>query len=193
MYFENSYALNCPDRGFFNNTNNFGVNEAVNRWNIPKTESTNIIGGPYLGGNIWANPNGTGYSQTCADNNGDGICDSSYRLDSNNTDYLPLAYKPAITPTPTPTTTPTVTATPIPTATATSTPTSTPPTSGIKGDVNGDGQVTVVDALFVAQYTVGLRTLTSQQLAAADVNGDGQVTVVDALFIAQYTVGLRQL
>jgi len=66
-------------------------------------------------------------------------------------------------------------------------------TNTTKGDVNGDGQVTVVDALFVAQYTVGLRTLNSQQLAAADVNGGGQVTVVDALFIAQYTVGLRQL
>jgi len=63
----------------------------------------------------------------------------------------------------------------------------------MKGDVNGDGQVTVVDALFVAQYTVGLMTLNTQQLAAADVNGDGQVTVADALFIAQYTVGLRQL
>jgi len=63
----------------------------------------------------------------------------------------------------------------------------------IKGDVNGDGSITIVDALFVAQYTVGLRAFNSQQLAAADVNGDGQVTVVDALFIAQYTVGLRQL
>jgi len=61
------------------------------------------------------------------------------------------------------------------------------------GDVNGDGQVTIVDALFIAQYTVGTRTLTFTQFAAADVNGDGQVTVADALFIAQYTVGLRQL
>ncbi len=62
----------------------------------------------------------------------------------------------------------------------------------IKGDVNGDGSINVIDALFVSQYTVGIRTLSSSQLAAADVNGDGQVTVVDALFIAQYTVGLRQ-
>lgn len=72
------------------------------------------------------------------------------------------------------------------TATATVT-----PTGVLKGDVNGDGSINVVDALFVAQYTVGLRTLNSQQLAAADVNCDGQVNVVDALFIAQYTVGLR--
>jgi len=98
---------------------------------------------------------------------------------------------PTATTTPTPTPTSTITSTPTPTITPT--PTSTPPTSGIKGDVSVDGQITVVDALFVAQYTVGLRTLTSAQLAAADVNGDGQVTIVDALFIAQYTVGLRQL
>ncbi len=80
--------------------------------------------------------------------------------------------------------------TPTPTATPTPTPT---PIVGVNGDVSGDGQVSVVDALFIAQYTVGTRTLTSTQLEAADVNGDGQVTIVDALFIAQYTVGLRQL
>jgi len=63
----------------------------------------------------------------------------------------------------------------------------------MKGDVNGDGNVDIVDALFIVQYTVGMKTLSAAQLAAADVNGDGQVTIVDALFIAQYTVGLRQL
>ncbi len=62
-----------------------------------------------------------------------------------------------------------------------------------KGDVNGDGTINIIDALFIAQYTVGLRTLSAQQLAAADVNGDGIVNIIDALFIAQYTVGLRQL
>jgi len=57
-----------------------------------------------------------------------------------------------------------------------------------KGDVNGDGIVNIVDALFISQYTVGLRGI---NLTIGDVNGDGQVTIVDALFIAQYTVGLR--
>jgi hypothetical protein len=60
-----------------------------------------------------------------------------------------------------------------------------------KGDVTGDGKVDIVDALFIAQYTVGLRTLTPTQLAAGDVNCDGKVDITDALFIAQYTVGLR--
>ncbi len=62
-----------------------------------------------------------------------------------------------------------------------------------RGDTNGNGVVDVVDALFIAQYTVGIRTLSASQLAAADVSGDGQVNIVDALFVAQYTVGLRQL
>jgi hypothetical protein len=52
---------------------------------------TNIIGGSFLGGNFWGYPNGTGFSQTCPDVNGDGICDKSYTLDEKNIDYLPLA------------------------------------------------------------------------------------------------------
>ncbi len=86
---------------------------------------------------------------------------------------------------PTITPTPTVTVTPIPTVTVTPTPT--------KGDVNGDMQINIVDALFIAQYTVSTRILTSAQLAVADVGNDGNITIVDALFIAQYTVGTRIL
>ncbi|MCZ7392307.1 MAG: NosD domain-containing protein [Candidatus Methanoperedens sp.] len=103
---------------FFYNTNNSYISayfygnafpDSPNYWNATKIIGTNIIGGAYLGGNVWANPGGTGFSQTCADNNGDGICDSPYVLDANNTDYFPLAYKAAITPTPAPTPTPTPT------------------------------------------------------------------------------------
>ncbi len=55
------------------------------------------------------------------------------------------------------------------------------------------GKPTIVDALFIAQQTVGLRTFTATQIAAGDVNADGAVNIVDALFIAQFTVGLRVL
>ncbi len=61
---------------FFNNTNNFGITYSGNTWNTAKSAGSNIIGGPYLGGNFWAYPNGTGFSQTCADSDSDGICDS---------------------------------------------------------------------------------------------------------------------
>jgi S-layer protein (TIGR01567 family) len=76
----------------FNNTNNFYIENSVSTWSITKTPGTNIIDGSYLGGNFWANPSGTGFSQTCTDGNSDGICDSAYTLDSSNIDYLPLAF-----------------------------------------------------------------------------------------------------
>lgn len=80
---------------YFSNTNNFGFvsSSFSNLWNTARTAGTNIIGGPYLGGNVWAYPNGTGFSQTCTDGDGDGICDQSYALYINNIDYLPLAYR----------------------------------------------------------------------------------------------------
>ncbi len=57
------------------------------------------------------------------------------------------------------------------------------------GDTNGDGSVTIVDALLVAQYYVGLNPA-NFNAAAADVNCSGAIDIVDALRIAQYYVGL---
>lgn len=70
----------------------------ANSWNISVRPVTNIIGDPYMGGNYWANSAGTGYSQTCADADNDGFCDTPYIINSYNTDYLPLsgAYKYSI-------------------------------------------------------------------------------------------------
>jgi parallel beta-helix repeat protein len=84
---------NCIHNNYFDNTNNAydDVNNTNNIWNTTKTAGTNIIGGPYLGGNFWAKPDGTGFSQICTDVDMDGICDSSYMLASDNIDYLPLA------------------------------------------------------------------------------------------------------
>ncbi len=61
----------------------------ANTWNITKTRSTNIAGGPFLGGNYWANPDGTGWSQVTPDR-GDGFCDAPLVFNGDNNDYLPL-------------------------------------------------------------------------------------------------------
>ncbi|WP_440948664.1 NosD domain-containing protein [Methanosarcina sp. T3] len=58
--------------------------------NTTKTAGTNIIGESYIGGNYWAKPDGTGFSQTCNDWDGDGIGDSIYMISLNIIDYLPL-------------------------------------------------------------------------------------------------------
>ena len=67
------------------------------RLNSTKTAGPNIVGGPFIGGNFWAFPNGTGFSQTHPDTDGDGFCDEPYFLTEDTTDDLPLAL-PNVTP-----------------------------------------------------------------------------------------------
>ena len=57
------------------------------------------------------------------------------------------------------------------------------------GDVNSSGSVDIVDALMIAQYTVGLNP-SNFSTVVANVNGDSAITIIDALMVAQYTVGL---
>ena len=58
------------------------------------------------------------------------------------------------------------------------------------GDVNGDGEITVVDATIIQKYIVGLTTLDDETLNVADVNKDGAVTVVDATLIQKFIAKL---
>ena len=60
---------------------------------------------------------------------------------------------------------------------------------GEPGDLNGDGEVTSVDALRALQMAVELIPIDP----AADVSCDGKVTSVDALMILQKSVGLIEL
>ncbi|GEM_PF-4157340 len=77
---------------FFNNSNNFfAYNKYPNAWNVSQKNGPNIIKGPFIGGNFWGNPKGTGYSQICKDSNDDGFCDEPLILGENNVDYLPLS------------------------------------------------------------------------------------------------------
>jgi len=65
------------------------------------------------------------------------------------------------------------------------------PTAGcLVGDVNADGVVNIVDALFVAQYYVGTISIEIWNSCAWDVDRNGYIDIVDALRIAQCYVGL---
>ncbi|HWQ49893.1 MAG TPA: NosD domain-containing protein [Methanosarcina sp.] len=77
----------------FNNSVNvkFETVSGTNTWNTTKTEGTNIAGGPYLGGNLWAKPDGIIYSEKARDVDLDGILDSQYNIEGSQfIDYLPL-------------------------------------------------------------------------------------------------------
>ena len=64
------------------------------------------------------------------------------------------------------------------------------PVESIKGDVNHDGIVNVVDATLVQKYVVSLVEFDSETLKVADVNGDGEVNVVDSTLIQKMVLGL---
>jgi len=84
---------------FFNNTINVVLNaDTKATWNVPKSPGPNIVLGPYIGGNFWAAPDGTGFSQTHPDNDGDGFCDEVYRIGGENVDELPLAIPDEVPP-----------------------------------------------------------------------------------------------
>lgn len=78
---------------YLNNTLNVHIGNKRNTWNTVKKAGTNIVGGPYMGGNFWANPTGTGFSQTAPDKDKNGIADVKYN-GTNVTDYLPLVPAP---------------------------------------------------------------------------------------------------
>jgi endoglucanase len=78
--------------------------------------------------------------------------------------------------------------TPVPTNPPTSAPT-TPPSQDLLGDVNGDGVVTITDALLIARYYVNLNPSPFNS-NVADTNCDSNVNILDALLIARYYVGL---
>jgi hypothetical protein len=85
---------------FYNNIFNNSINylndvssSLAQFWNTTSTSLINIVGGTNIGGNFWAYPNGTGFSETCSDSDKNGFCDTNYTLDSGNLDYLPLTYE----------------------------------------------------------------------------------------------------
>lgn len=66
-----------------------------------------------------------------------------------------------------------------------------PSGNAVYGDVNGDGDITVVDATLVQKHVVQLETLSADKQILADVNEDNTISVVDATLIQKYIVQLE--
>ncbi|WP_341536931.1 right-handed parallel beta-helix repeat-containing protein [Methanosarcina barkeri] len=85
-------SYNIIYNNYLNNSKN-AEDYGTNTWNISKTEGENIVGGPYLGGNFWASPEGNGFSETALDEDGALIADLPYNVTETNYDYLPLVFE----------------------------------------------------------------------------------------------------
>jgi hypothetical protein len=56
------------------------------------------------------------------------------------------------------------------------------------GDVNGDGNINIADAVCIVNYVVG-KPNTAFNEAASDVNDDGKVTLADAVEVIKICIG----
>ena len=67
-------------------------------------------------------------------------------------------------------------------------PTQAPPTepAELLGDVDGDGTVTINDAVLIQRADVGIITATADMIRRGDVDGDDQLTIFDATFIQRF-------
>ena len=61
--------------------------------------------------------------------------------------------------------------------------------SQIKGDVNGDNEINVLDALMTANFIIGLIAPTPNQIWAADCNDDESINVLDVICILHIIIG----
>jgi endoglucanase len=64
------------------------------------------------------------------------------------------------------------------------------PSTGIKGDVNGDGEILANDLLLIKKSILGIVTLEGESAENADVNGDGEILANDLLLVKKYILGI---
>jgi hypothetical protein len=62
----------------------------------------------------------------------------------------------------------------------------------IKGDVNGDGNVTIADVTALVNIILGKDTEGVYDHEAADVNGDGGITIADVTALVNIILGKNQ-
>ena len=60
------------------------------------------------------------------------------------------------------------------------------PNDNVTGDVNGDGVISVADAVALQKYIIKSESLSDEQLAVADTDGNGDVNIKDVTQIQKY-------
>lgn len=61
----------------------------------------------------------------------------------------------------------------------------------VLGDINGDSESDLIDAVIIQKYLAGISTLSDKQTRNGDINGDGEADLLDAVIIQKYLAGLN--
>ena len=135
-------------------------------WNTTPSPGPNIVGGPQIGGNFWANLEGTGFSETHHDANGDGFCDEPYDNGWSGVDQLPLARWSG----------PIIVTVPggsgLPTSIA---------GNGLYDDVNGNGRSDFADVVLYFNSMTWMAA--NEPVTAFDYNGNGRIDFADVVWL----------
>lgn len=62
-----------------------------------------------------------------------------------------------------------------------------------KGDVDGDGTISLMDMVIVKRHILNIETLTGGQFTAADIDGNGTVDLMDCLMIKRHILGYEKI
>lgn len=63
----------------------------------------------------------------------------------------------------------------------------------IRGDISGDGLITIVDLVRLNRHILNVSTLSGVQLEAADVNGNGSVNIQDLVLLNRHILGISTI
>lgn len=63
----------------------------------------------------------------------------------------------------------------------------------IRGDVNGDGEINIVDYIKLLKHVLNSKKLTNEYLKAADINKDGMADIVDLIRVQKHVLGAKTI
>lgn len=58
------------------------------------------------------------------------------------------------------------------------------------GDINGDGNISIADAIMIQKHIANIVTLDGDALTVADVTKDGNISIADAIMLQKYIANI---
>ena len=63
--------------------------------------------------------------------------------------------------------------------------------TNVKGDINYDGSLNIVDVVLARAYIIGSKPLSDYQISVGDMNEDGVIDIIDVVIMRATIVGTR--